>query len=150
MLRHLCLLACLMLAPLAPAAKKPATLEEIQQVRDLERRARLALDYAAECITRARDAYLAGEAEQFHNQLVELRRAVDLAFQALVETGKNPRRHPGPFKRAEISLRKLSNRLESLQHEMSYLDRDQLDPLLKHLANLHDNLLRAIMEGRKL
>ena len=52
---------------------------------------------------------------------------MDLAWDSLQSTGKNPRKSPQWFKQAEIETRDLLKKLETLQHDMGFEDRPMLD-----------------------
>jgi hypothetical protein len=78
----------------------------------------------------------------------ELQESVDLAWESLESTGKNPRKSPRWFKQAEIETRNLLKKLETLQHDMSFEDRAVLDNAKAHLQKVHDDLLTGLMEGK--
>ena len=80
--------------------------------------------------------------------IAEVRESVELAEQSLKETGKNPRKSPKYFKKAEIQTRALLKRIEAFQDEMSVNDRPSLEPLHAKVQQVHDNLLMGIMEGK--
>src|SRR5215471_13046289 len=96
----------------------------------------------------ARDSYTRGEYDQSQTQLDEGGASVDLAFQSLQQTGKDPRRS-GKFKQAEMRLRELLRRLEGLRQMVNFSDRDAVDKLRDHVSTIHDNLLDGIMSRRK-
>jgi hypothetical protein len=79
----------------------------------------------------------------------EIRESVDLAEASLEQTGKDPRRRPKWFKRAEIATRDLLRKLDAFQQEMSVTDRELLEPLESRIQEVHDDLLRGIMEGKR-
>jgi len=116
---------------------------------DLEKRSGLALDNAASALKAARAAYQESEGQKFHAGVAEVQESVDLAAKSLEETGKNPRKSPKWFKRAEISTRDLLRRVESFQLEMAFDDRAQLDALKARLQAVHDELLIGLMEGKR-
>ena len=68
----------------------------------------LALDNAADALTKARDAYAKGDNAQVTSARQGNQESVELAETSLHETGKNPRKSPKWFKRAESSTRDLS------------------------------------------
>jgi hypothetical protein len=141
------ILTAMMLVALAPAVH--ADLKKALAEPDLERRSKLALDNALAAYQTARDAYEKGETEQVEISIDELEKSVDLAYQSLNDTGKNPRKSPRWFKNAELATRDLSRRLASFQQEMSYGDRAQLDKVKSRVQQVHDDLLLGLMEGRK-
>jgi hypothetical protein len=74
---------------------------------------------------------------------------VDLAYQALEETGKDARRNPKPFKRAELKTRELLRRLDGIRELVGYEDRALVDKIRDRVAEVHDNLLKGIMSKKK-
>src|SRR5260370_40769353 len=98
-------------------------LASIKTEPNLERRSELALDYANMALDQAREAYNSGDVAKTETALGELQEAVDLAYQALSDTGKDARRNPKFFKRAELKTRELLRRLDGLHHSVSFDDR---------------------------
>ena len=115
---------------------------------NLERRSGLALDNAAAALKAARDAYDKGDNDQVARSAAEIQESVDLAYASLMQSGKNPRKSDW-FKKAEISTRDLSRRLDAFQDQMSYVDRPVLDKVKATVQKVHDELLLGVMEGRK-
>jgi len=74
---------------------------------------------------------------------------VDLAYDSLKSTGKDPRKSPKWFKRAEIETRNLIKKIDTLQRDMDFQDRPMLDKLKARLQQVHDDLLLGLMEGKK-
>ena len=101
---------------------KPALAEP-----NLGKRSKLALDNAAAALKAARDAYGKGDNQAVAAAAAEIQQSVDLAYDSLVKTGKNPRNSPRWFKPAEISTRDLSKKLDSFQRDMDFADRPLLD-----------------------
>src|SRR6266516_3692564 len=79
---------------------------------NLEKRSDRALDNANLALDAARDAYTKGDFDESQAQLDEVGESVDLAYESLSKTGKDPRRDPKWFKRAEMRTRELLRRLE--------------------------------------
>jgi hypothetical protein len=115
---------------------------------DLEKRSKLALDNAEEAYKAVRAAYETGDTARVSAAAREILESVDLAYTSLTETGKDPRRSPKWFKRAEIETRDLLRRLSGFQEQMSFDDRPLLDPAKTKLQQVHDNLLVGLMEGK--
>ena len=134
---------------LAVTAALQADLKRAMAEPDLEKRSKLALDNAFAAYQSARDQYLKGELEQSKIYIDEIGQSVELAYQSLNATGKNPRRSPKYFKSAELSTRDLVRRLAGFQEQMSYDDRHLLDPLKERVQQVHDELLLGLMEGKK-
>jgi RNA polymerase-interacting CarD/CdnL/TRCF family regulator len=139
----------LALFAIAGAAALHADLKKAQAEPDLEKRSKLALDNAFAAYQTARDAYQKGEMEPVQAGIEEMEQSVDLAYQSLTETGKNPRRSPKWFKIAEIATRDLTRRIASFQDQMSYTDRALLDKVKARVQQVHDELLLGLMEGKK-
>ena len=123
---------------------KPALAES-----NLGKRSKLALDNAAVALKAARAAYAAGDSEKVAAAAAEIQQSVDLAYDSLMKTGKNPRNSPRWFKPAEISTRDLSRKLETFQRDMDYADRPLLDKVRARVQQVHDELLLGLMEGKR-
>ena len=78
-----------------------------------------------------------------------MQESVDLAYDSLKSTGKDPRRNPKWFKPAEIQTRDLLRKVESLQLDMNFQDRPMMDKLKARLQQVHEDLLQGLMEGKK-
>ena len=137
---------CLIVA-LVPAAQ--ADLKAALAERDLGKRSKLALDNAAETLKAARAALQAGENEKIAAAAAEMKESVDLAYDSLKSTGKDPRKSPKWFKHAEIATRDLLKKLDTLQQDMNFQDRSVLSELKTRLQQVHDELLVGLMEGNK-
>jgi len=115
---------------------------------NLERRSSLALDNAAAALKSARSAYDKGDNDEVSKHVAEVLESVDLAAASLDQSGKNPRRSIW-YKKAEISTRDLSRRLQDFQDQMSYTDRPLLDKVKARVQEVHEELLLGVMEGKK-
>ena len=124
---------------------------DLQQAKDepnLEKRAMLALDNATQALTQAREAYAKGDNEHVTALAAEITSSVELADTSLRETGKNPRKRPKWFKRAESSTRELLRRLEGFQQQMDVGDRPLLDGAKAKVQQIHDAILLGVLEGK--
>lgn len=126
-----------------------AELDQARAEPNLEKRSKLALENADAVLREAREAYRAGNGTDTTAKVKELEESVELAFNSLTETGKNPRKSPKYFKQAEMTTRELSRKLDDFQREMSYSDRPSLDAVKAKIQQVHDDLLTGLMEGRK-
>lgn len=138
--------ACFVLLLMAGLAR--ADLAAVKTEPNLEKRSRLALDNAEQALKSARAAYNKGETPQVETGLTEVRESVELAEASLKETGKNPRKSPKWFKRAEIQTRDLLRKLDSFDQEMGVADRPMLVPVKTKVQQVHDDLLLGVMEGK--
>ncbi|HTQ56688.1 MAG TPA: hypothetical protein VMI94_19615 [Bryobacteraceae bacterium] len=125
-----------------------ADLQQAKAEPNLEKRAMLALENASEALTQAHDAYDKGDNKRVAALAAEIKESVDLADTSLRETGKNPRKRPKWFKRAESSTRELLRRLDGFQQEMSIDDRHLLDGVKARVQQVHDGLLLGVLEGK--
>ncbi len=116
---------------------------------NLERRSERALDNADRSITTAREAYVAGNSAGAATALEEVVASAELSSQALSGTGKSPRRSPKYFKRAELRLREMLRRLDSLENEFDASDRAMVVRAKERLHQVHDDLLNGIMSKKK-
>jgi hypothetical protein len=123
-------------------------LASIRNEASLERRSELALDYANQAIDQAKEAYAAGDTAKTEAALGELKEAVDVAYDALSNSGKDPRKDKF-HKRAELRTRELIRRLDGLAQTVSFEDRDAVSRIRDHVAEVHDNLLKGIMSKKK-
>jgi hypothetical protein len=133
---------------LVPGGVLRADLKRAMAEPNLEKRSGLALENAAAALKAAREAYDKNDSELTARYAAEIQESVDLAYDSLVQSGKNPR-NSSWCKKAEISTRDLSRRLESFQEQMSYTDRPMLDAVKADVQKVHDELLMGVMEGRK-
>jgi hypothetical protein len=133
---------------LVPAGVLRADLKRAMAEPNLEKRSGVALDNAAAALKAAREAYDKNDSDLTAKDAAEIQESVDLAYDSLVQSGKNPR-NSSWCKKAEIATRDLSRRLESFQEQMSYSDRPMLDAVKADVQKVHDDLLMGVMEGRK-
>ena len=125
-----------------------ASLDAAKAEPNLERRSALAMDNAVGALKEARVAYSAGDIQSVTAKAKEIEESVDLAFTSLEKTGKDPRKSPKYFKRAEIECRDLLRSIETLQHDMNFEDREILDKAKARVQQVHDSLLTGLMEGK--
>jgi hypothetical protein len=143
--------ALLWAALISTAASVPAAadLKQAMAESNLEKRSALALENAEAALKAAREAYQKGENDRMAAEIAEVEQSVDLAYDSLTQTGKDPRRSPRWFKHAEIETRGLERRLETAQQEMNYADRPALDKVRDRVRQVHEDLLMGLMEGKR-
>jgi hypothetical protein len=115
---------------------------------NLEKRARLALENATAMLQAARQAYQKDDTAAVSADAAEMQESVDMAFAALNDTHKDPRKSPKWFKFAEIQTRDLLRKLDTFQQDMSFQDRPLLDKVKEDVQQVHDKLLVGLMEGK--
>ena len=126
-----------------------ADLDDIRKQPNLERRSDMALANADAALDRARDAYQKGDEPLFKSALAEADQSIALSKQSLDESGKNARKSPKYFKRAEIGIRRLIRRLDSLRIEVGVDDRPIVEPVYWRAQKLQEEILLAIMGKKK-
>ena len=134
---------------LLAARVSPADLDQARAEPNLEKRSKLALDNAVAALKEAREAYNAGDMQKVTAKAAEVQESAELAFASLVKTGKDPRKNPKWFKRAEIESRDLLRSIETLEHDMSFDDRVILEKAKEKVQQVHDDLLKGLMEGKR-
>jgi hypothetical protein len=115
----------------------------------LEKRSQLALQFADSALDSARDLYKKGEVDACRTALGEVEAGVQLSYDSLMATGKDPRRNSKPFKDAEKSTRQILRRLDSLSDFMSAFDRGAVEPVQRTVSDIHDMLIIGIMGKKK-
>jgi hypothetical protein len=125
-----------------------ADLKTALEEHDLGKRSKLALENAAAALKGAREAYQKGDSKAVAEAAQEIEESVELAWDSLESTGKNPRKSPRWFKQAEIETRNLLKKLDTLEHDMGFEDRSVLDKAKARLQKVHDDLLTGLMEGK--
>ena len=126
-----------------------ADLKQALAESNLGKRSKLALDNAAVALKAAREAYARGDSDKVAAAAAEIEQSVDLAYDSLMKTGKNPRNSPRWFKPAEISTRDLSRKIDTFQRDMDFADRPLLDKVKARVQQVHDELLLGLMEGKR-
>ena len=126
-----------------------ADLEQVRNEPDLEKRAELALLAADAAITRSRQDWEAGKADEFKTSLTEVEEAVTLAYDSLQDTGKDPARRPKHFKRAELRLRTLLRRLTGLQADVDEQDRPTVERVRTKTMEIQEQLLLGVMRKKR-
>ena len=124
-------------------------LEAVKAEPNLERRSMKALELADASITAAREAFNKNEIKTALAALSNVTAGVEASQEALKATGKNPRRDPKHFKRAEMKIREMLRRLKNLEADLSVEDRPALVEVESKLQQVHDELIAGIMGKKK-
>ena len=123
-------------------------LARIEAVADLERRSRLALEFADSQFREVEPAYAKGDLAAGRAALDAICDAVELAVASLQATGKHPRKHPRHFKHAEIRTRKLLQQLRDAQRKAHLEDHGDFDEAIRRVEQSNRELLLGIMSSR--
>jgi len=133
---------------LAAQTSEADRLAAVRAEEDLEKRSKFALEYAREAVSRVEAAYKGADQETARWILASILEAVELSQESLDETGKNARKKPKHFKRAEIGVRKLLFDLRSLERALTFDERKDLAPVIERLDEINARLLQRIMQKR--
>jgi hypothetical protein len=131
------------------AAVHAGDLAKVKTEPSLEKRSKLALENANADVDAASKAYQAGDVKGAFVAIRDIRDSVDLCRDSLRATGKDARKNPRAFKRAEMDIRELLRRLKSLETDFSVDDRAAILDAQQHLQEVHDDLIQQIMTKRK-
>ena len=112
---------------------------------NLEKRSDLALLEADRAITGAKKAYEERKMQDFKLRVADVEELVQLSYKSLQDTGKRARKNPKYFKRAEMSVRALMRRMDTLAGEVAHQDRDLVTDAHQRLNEVHDNIVHDIM-----
>jgi hypothetical protein len=114
--------------------------------KDPERRSELALKAADEQITAAsKDPADVKALTQHLGGIEELAR---FSYTSLQDSGKRASRNPKYFKRAELKLRSMMRRLDTLEQEVAAEDRPAVGKLRTSMSEIRDQILHDIMSKK--
>jgi len=136
----------LLLCGFLPAA---ITRDSVMAEPNLEKRSEKALQYAEAELNKASKAYEQGEIETMKTSLDEVSAGVRICLESLEATGKDGRRNPKYFKRAEINIRKLLRKLENLRFAAAVDDRPPIEEVIHSTQQVHERILADIMSKDK-
>jgi hypothetical protein len=116
---------------------------------DLQKRSELALQEADEEISAAAKAYSPGAStKDFEKHLVDAGELAQLSLKSLQDSGKRARKQPKYFKRAELKLRGLMRRLDSLEKDVLVDDRPPVKKVKSVFTEVHEQILLDIMSPK--
>lgn len=115
---------------------------------NLEHRSQLAMDNANAAFDMAKGAYNTGDFAKSQTAIEEVGASVDVAYESLQQSGKNPRNNKF-FKRAEVGTRELLRKLEGMRLAVSSEDRQTVEKVRDRVSKVHDELLQDILGKKK-
>lgn len=136
------------IAALTLLAADPA-LEAVKSEPNLEKRSEKALVAAQRFLDQLRKGGDLHDRAVLLPALEQIRGGVELCVESLEASGKDARRSPKYFKKAEIGLRKLNRQLEDLRVALSADDRAPVAELLTYTRAVQENLLLGIFTKKK-
>jgi hypothetical protein len=125
-----------------------ADLNAVRREPNPEKRSEKALQHADAAVDAARKAYESGDMKAVEAALNDITSAIRLAKESLDNSGKNARKNPKYFKKAEQSLRRLGRRLDTLRLEFSVDERPPVEEVMRLADTTRDDILGAVL-GRK-
>lgn len=139
-------IAALLAVPLA-AAQSP--LDAAKAESNPEKRSEKALQASQKVLDELRRHGDLGDRAAVKTALANIRAGVELCVESLEASGKDARRSPKYFKKAEIALRKLNRYLEDLRIALPGDDRAPVADLLTYTHQVQDDLLLGIFTKKK-
>lgn len=126
-----------------------ADLQAVRSEPNLEKRSEKAMLNAESALDAARKAYEGGDMKAVGAALTEIGDSIALTRESLDNSGRNARKSPKYFKKAELALRKLMRRLDSFRLELGVDERPPVEKLIQTAHSAHDHILEAIMGTKK-
>ena len=105
---------------------------------NLEKRSELALREADYMIAVAKKAYKENRFDDFRARIDDTTELVKLSYKYLVDTEAEQTKY---WKRAEMAIRALLRRLDSVAAEVSMQERDVVTAAHKQVSEVHDDVL---------
>jgi hypothetical protein len=124
-------------------------LEAVKAEPNLEKRSEKALLAAQHFLDQLRKSGDLHDRAAVQTALDDIRAGVELCVDSLRDSGKDARRSPKYFKKAEIGLRKLNRHLEDVRIALSADDRSPVAALLVYTHQVQDDLLLGIFTKKK-
>jgi hypothetical protein len=131
------------------AQAPPPALDQVRAEPNLEHRAKIAVEYAAASERNAEAAYAKGDMAGVAAELKNMATGVEIARQALEQTGKSPQHHPGPYKSGELRTEEILIRLGDLEHKMDADERGVVEGPKMKVQEIHDAWFDGIMSKKK-
>lgn len=130
-------------------ASMAADLASVKAEINPERRSERALMNAESALDEAKKALEQGEEKKLSDAIAEIGESIALSKESLEQSGKNPRKNPKYFKKAEIGIRKLIRRLDNFRLDITVDERKPVDDLIEKAHALQEDILQAIMTKKK-
>ena len=125
------------------------TFDQIKAEPNLERRAKIAVEFAAQAERAAEAAYSNSDLPAVAEALKNMVNGMELAKEALDLTGRSANRHPGPFKWVELKSQEILGRLGDLEKRMDADERDMVVKPRSRVQDIHDAWFDGIMSKKR-
>ena len=109
------------------------------------RRAKISVKVGRALLKQTRHLYREGAYTDAEEQLGEYVATVTNAYDGLLATGRNARKHPSGFKELEIHLRKTRRGLAELARSLPVAVRPKVAEAARTVGTMRSNLLNALM-----
>lgn len=124
-------------------------LDQVRAEPNLERRAKIAIEYAAAAERNAEAAYSKNDLPGVTAELKNMQTGVEIARDAFAQTGKTPQRHAGPYKSAELKTQEMLVRLGDLEKRLDADERNVIEGPKSKVQEIHDAWFDGIMGKKK-
>ncbi len=121
-----------------------ADLSAVKAEPDPGKRSAAALDFANDAIDQARTAYSGGDMARTQAALAAVQESVELSYESLRASGQKPRKSKY-YKHAEQKIHAMLRRLHTLREAMAVEDRPAVDPAIKKLQDINEEVLSDVM-----
>lgn len=134
----------MILLTIVALASGPIELERIRAEPDPPKRAVKAIEYASQCLARARDLVSKGEFDAAQEALAGMAEAAELAREST-----QAKRHINSMKKVEQRSRDLLRRLDTLKLDFPFEDREGVEAIQDRIQKVQEDVLASIMGRRK-
>lgn len=114
--------------------------DEVKNQPNPGKRSELAIEAANRSLDEARESYLGGNSTKGDSEIKEVATLADECLSSVEQANKY--RY---WKKAELRIRQLTRRVESLADDLGYDQRAKAQELRAHLDQIHDKLLAGVM-----
>ncbi len=122
--------------------------DSVMAEQNLEKRSELALKEADARITAASKAYADNDSKAFLLHVEAVGELAQFSLKSLEDSGKDAKKSPKYFKRAELKLRGIMRRLETLEKDVLAEDRPPVEKVKATVSTVHEQVLHDIMSKR--
>ena len=119
--------------------------DSVMVEQNLEKRSELALKEADTRISAASKAYAENDSKAFQLHVDAVGELAQFSLKSLKDSGKNAKKSPKYFKRAELKLRSILRRLETLEKDVLADDRAPVEKVKATVSTVHEQVLHDIM-----
>lgn len=131
------------------AQAQTASLDEIRQISNFEKKFEAALTFSDDAMRRARRVVSeAGTVAELKVALAEASGGVELSLEALRSTGKPPRKLGKQYKKGEVKSREILRQLEQLVPALSLDSRQPAEEARDQVARTHEAFLDGVMSKK--